>query len=216
MKSEDWVSLNYRMSVYCGMLICWLAGGQKRCNSSPHDTSDLVSVCYCFWLQSRASASVPWEGRAADAQPSPTHLCWQVAALSSPVLTPDVDSETRRSESQSLPSEALSPLHLPAKRPMALAQSLPHSPAWALVWTQRSTPCYGSTLCGQQIPLCPTLPLTKESFPKRLQGLNARVKACISSSPASSGPHVNILHRNVPAAVQQDHHKSVTALREEG
>lgn len=126
MKSEDWVSFNCRMSVYCGMLICWLGGGQKQCNSFPHDTSDLLSVCCCFWLQSWASAGLARKGCAVGAQPSQAHLCWQVAALSSPVLTPDVDSETSKlKQSFALPSEALSPLHLPAKRPMALAQSLP-------------------------------------------------------------------------------------------
>lgn len=48
-----------------------------------------------------------------DAQPSQAHLCWQVAALSSPVFTPNVDSETSKlKQSITLPSEALSPLHL--------------------------------------------------------------------------------------------------------
>lgn len=38
------------------MLICWRGGGQKRHNRFPHNTSDLVRACYCFWRRSWASA----------------------------------------------------------------------------------------------------------------------------------------------------------------
>lgn len=56
MKNEDWVSFNRRTNVCCGKLICRLEGGQEQCNSFPHDTSNLVSVCCCFWLQSWVAA----------------------------------------------------------------------------------------------------------------------------------------------------------------
>lgn len=157
-----------------------------------------------------------------DARPSQAHLCWQVAALSSPV-----DSEASKLKQPiTLPSEALGPLHLKIarKRLMALAQSLPHSPAWARLLVlgaqHHAMEHTADPHCGgQHIPLCPALPLTKESFSRRPQGLNAKDKACISSSPASSGPHMHlpvILHRNVPAVVQRDCPEGVTSLREEG
>lgn len=72
---------------------------------------------------------------------------------------------------------------------------------------------------GQHVPLCPTLPLTKESFSERPQGLNPKDKACLSSTPASSGPHMHfpvILHGSASAAVQQDCRNRVTSLREDG
>lgn len=192
------------------MLIRWLGGGQQQRNSFPRDTSDLVSVCYCSWRQRGASAgSACGLCSGCSAFAGTSLLAGRCRVLSS--AHPRRRLRDERAQPIPPPQEALSPLHLKVagKKTDGLGSV---SPARAClgssvcIWC--STPCYGahcrSALRWSARPPVSHLASDQGKLLRRPQGLNAKDEVCVSSSPASSGPHMHLpvlLHRSVPAAV---------------
>lgn len=146
MKSEDRVSFNCRLSVYCGMLIRWLGGGQQQRNSFPRDTSDLVSVCYCSWRQRGVSVGSACGLRGGcSAFAGTLLLAGRCRVLSS--AHPRRRLRGERAQPIPPPQEALSPLHLKVagKKMDGLGSVSPTRACLGssvCIWC--STPCYGA------------------------------------------------------------------------